>query len=174
MGKKVAAKADELWKEGMFKKGAELKSTLRYYCKKGQPKYEGYLRDDWEKKREVFKIRTGQAMFHAIKSRWDGKVDERCVLCRKERETEEHVLLECPKLGDMREMLMEKLLQVVGKERWDRFLTLDKEGQMTWVLRLDDTVAGLGSRRDWKEIFSWIGRMVYKRDRAAENLGKNN
>ncbi len=125
------------------------------------------IKYDWEKKKEVFRVRTGQALFRDIRSRWDRGVDRFCVLCREESETEEHIILECPELGEEREWMLEVLHHLVGQERWARFLALDKIEQMTWVLGLNAEIAGVGRGGVWMKVFEWVGRIVYHRYRVG-------
>ncbi len=165
---KIAMKAHGEWRDSMIKKGGEVKKTMRYYCIKDKPYYEWYLREDWEKKREVFRIRTGQAMLNNIKARWAGSVGELCVLCRKERETEEHIVLECPLLNKERKHMLKGLRAIIGPRKWGEFLGMALREKMAWVLRLDGEIARMGRKELWVEVFRWVGKMLYARDRAEE------
>ncbi len=109
-------------------------------------------------------------MFRDIQAKWDNKVDSLCVLCRGDRETEEHVLLECSELNEEREMMLGKFRELLGPERWERFGLLDQKNQMTWLLGLNAEVAKLGRGGDWMEIFRWVGKMVYYRDESVEEV----
>ncbi len=166
--KQIGLKADREWRESMFKEGGQLKSTLRYYVTKNRPQYEAYLRGGWEKKREVFRLRTGQAMLNSIKAKWDKGVEGLCVLCKKERETEEHIVLGCPRLNRERKEMFAWLQLIVGPHKWGQFVNMGEGDQMAWVLGLEEAIAVMGKRELWREVFRFMGRMLYTRDRVAE------
>ncbi len=164
--KQIASKALVDWGKGM-----EGMSTLRYYRKKPTPKYEPYLRDDWEKKWELFRIRTGQAMLNGIRSKWDCNTEEWCVVCKEIRETEEHLLLECKGLTLEREVVMRAFEGALDERGKEEFRGLSQVDKMGWMLGLDEGVAKRIGKQTWKRIFVGIGRLLYKRDRLADKVG---
>ncbi len=165
--KQIIEKANSEWRDRM-----DEMHTLRYYKKKEAPCYEEYLRDDWEKKRELFKLRTGQAMLNSIRCKWDPLVDEVCLLCGEARETEEHLVLECKNLDKERGWVLDEFKGALGREGWEEFQGLPTEDKMGWILGLDKEIRDSMEKVTWKRIFAGIARLLYRRNRVAGYQGK--
>ncbi len=93
---------------------------------------------------------------------------ELCLLCGMEKETEEHIMLECLLLNKERKHTLKGLQAIIGPRKWGEFSGLALREKMAWVLRLDGGIARMGKKELWVEVFRWVGRMLYARDRAEE------
>ena len=166
--KQIDLKEVEMWEKGM----GEM-YTMRYYREKAGPCHEAYLAENWEYKREIFRVRTGQAMLNYIRARWDKKTQgEKCVLCKGATETEEHLVLECTKLGDLRDKTLGIFEGELGREAGSKFRGLEKRDKMVWLLGLNASIRKVLSKVTWRKVLGGIGRMLYIRDRAAEKITK--
>ena len=128
--KKVEENGRERWKQGM-----ENKNTLRWYKRKEKPEAIHWHTGDWGS-RLLVKARTGTLEVKARKR----NEDQNCSFCAGQRETVEHLIVECVKYEGYRKDLINVIVSVIGEEEWNRRLNED-DGGISTALGLYETNA---------------------------------
>ena len=110
--KKIEGNGLERWTAGMREK-----SSMKWYRRKQKPEEIRWHVGDWGSKL-LFKARTGTL---EVKGRnRDDQQDKNCSFCVGEKETIEHLIVECDKYNEQRRRLIDAVITVIGKEEWER------------------------------------------------------
>ena len=99
----------------------EKKTSLKWYKFKEKPKtLKAY--DGSQGAEILFKARTNSLEVNERKKRWGEEVDERCEYCNDkkkiEKETLEHVIIECQEYKENRKIFMEEIKKEIGEKEW--------------------------------------------------------
>ena len=119
---KIKEEGYEAWRRGI-----EAKSTLKWYKGKLEIRKEDMYDGDWGGKL-LFKARSGSLEVN-------GKNRERdkqgCKLCGEEKETIDHLIIECEKFDEERQALDSAVAGVLGREEWERRKEEEDRGMKT-------------------------------------------
>ena len=104
---------------------------MKWYRRKQKPEEIRWHVGDWGSKL-LFKARSGTL---EVKGRNRDEQDKNCSLCIGEKETIEHLIVECSKYEEQRRRLVGSVISVIGAEEWQRRLD-EKDGGICTVLGL--------------------------------------
>ena len=107
--------------------GMERKSTLKWYRKREKPEAIKWHMGDQGSKL-LAKARSGTM---EVKSRNRNEEDQNCSICRDERETIEHFIVECPGYREQRGRLVESIKGILGLTEWQKRLEEEDGGILT-------------------------------------------
>lgn len=116
MGYMEVKKAIEKNGRSRWEEGVKEKTSLTWYARKEKPEGIKWHDGDWGSKL-LFKARTGTL---EVKGRNRDITDRECKFCIGERETIEHIIVECKKYDEERKVLIEKVEGIIGKEEWQK------------------------------------------------------
>ena len=111
INKKIEELGYREWREGI-----ERKSTLTWYGGKTEIRKEDWYCGDWESKL-LFKTRSGTL---EVNGRNREIQEQGCKLCGEEKETIEHLIVECDSYSEERRALDKKIQCLLGDGEWSR------------------------------------------------------
>ena len=107
----------------------ENKSTLQWYRAKERPEAINWHVGDWGS-RLLVRARTGTL---EVKARSRDEQDQNCKFCRDERETIEHLIVECHGYEQQRGRLIGAMVGILGETEWQiRRETVDRGSPLCW------------------------------------------
>ena len=113
-----------------WQRGMEGKSTLKWYTKKEKPEEIEWHSGDWGSKL-LFKARAGVL---EVNGRKRNEEEQNCKFCN-EKETIEHLIVECSEYDDLRETLIRNVTRIIGNQEWRKRLE-EEDGGVCTVLGL--------------------------------------
>ncbi|KAG0725737.1 hypothetical protein GWK47_038027 [Chionoecetes opilio] len=129
INRRVEEKGKEEWLRGMSEK-----STLEWYRRKDQPRYERFY-DGGYGGDLLFRARTKSLEVNSRMYRWKNDGSKVCEMCvTGVDETVEHLMLECERYEYARTQMLEVVVGEVGVEEWREMR--DRRVEMEYLLGL--------------------------------------
>ena len=141
----------------------ENKPTLKYYKTKEKPSKETFYNGGWGSKL-LYKARTGSLETNARTRRWNGG-EGQCNQCMpggdQIEETLEHIIIECTKYTQEREVLERDLVEKLGEGRWEEIKQTENRG-MELILGFTEEFKG----KDMEKIKKFLSKIWKKGDKV--------
>ncbi len=161
--KKIGERALLDWRQQV-----EERETMRYYRIKDEPSFDSYLANNWKYRFQIFAIKTGQGTLNWMRQKWEAGNDGKCAMCGLEEETEEHLIIRCRKLNNLRDNVLEILLGGLSQEGWETFQQMDDTEKMGVVTAVHPAVRKELRTNQIRRIEELVGQMLTKRHIQAE------